>query len=66
MSLARTKLQNALTSFFNSEILAVYRSWANAFSRSDLVLGIVLFAIGVVVAYYFVKYERGKEKTEKL
>ena len=31
-----------------------------------LVLGIVLFAIGVVVAYFFVKYERGKEKTEKL
>lgn len=31
-----------------------------------LVLGIVLFATGVVVAYFFVKYERGKEKTEKL
>ena len=31
-----------------------------------LVLGIVLFAIGVIVAYFFVKYERGKEKTEKL
>ena len=31
-----------------------------------LVLGIVLFAIGVVVAYFFVKYECGKEKTEKL
>lgn len=31
-----------------------------------LVLGIVLFALGVVVAYFFVKYERGKEKTEKL
>ena len=64
-TIAGLSLGSIATMFFNPEILAVYRSWANAFSWSDLVLGILLFAIGVVVAYFFVKYERANEKTKE-
>ena len=64
-AIAGLSLGSIATMFFNSEILAVYRSWANAFSWSDLVLGILLFVAGVVIAHFFVKYERANEKTEK-
>lgn len=64
-TIAGLSLGSIVTMLFNSEILAVYRSWAIAFSWIDLALGIVLFAIGIVAAYFFVKYERANEKANK-
>ncbi len=55
-------LGSLLTLFFNSDIYAVYRDWAaGGVDALDLSLGIVLFIVGTVVAYLFVRYERKKK-----
>ena len=54
-------LGSILTMFFNPDIYAVYQSWTTALNVLDLTLGLVLFAVGVVVAYLFVRYERKKK-----
>ena len=47
--------------FFNPDVYAVYKSWAAGSPFAlDLSLGIALFAVGCVVAYLFVRYERKK------
>ena len=48
-----------------SLIMTVYSSLTSGFFRSDLILGIALFTIGVVAAYFFVKYERANEKEKE-
>ena len=54
-------LGSVVTIFFNSDVYAVYTDWAqNGVDVLDLVLGIVLFAVGLTVAYLFVRYERKK------
>ncbi len=65
-TIAGLSLGSIATMFFNSEILAVYRSWADAFSWYDLVFGILLFFIGILLAYFFVKYERRHEKSKEI
>ena len=48
--------------FFNPEIYAEYQSWAAGASYAvDLGVGLALFAVGVVAAYFFVRYERKKK-----
>ena len=54
-------LGSMLTMFFNPDVYAVYQGWTQALDVLDLTLGIVLFAVGVVVAYLFVRYERKKK-----
>lgn len=54
-------LGSILTMFFNPDIYAVYQSWTTALNVLDLTLGLVLFAVGIVVAYLFVRYERKKK-----
>ena len=54
-------LGSILTMFFNPDIYAVYQSWTTALNVLDLTLGLVLFAVGIVVAYLFVWYERKKK-----
>ena len=51
-------LGSIVTMFINPDIVAVYQSWAGGVNVVDLVLGLVLFAAGVVAAYLFVRYER--------
>lgn len=55
-------LGSLLTLFFNSDIYAVYQTWAaEGVDALDLSLGIVLFVVGAAVAYLFVHYERKKK-----
>ena len=54
-------LGSVVTMFFNPDVYAVYKSWAAGSPFAlDLSLGIALFAVGCVVAYLFVRYERKK------
>ena len=56
-------LGSLLTLFFNSDIYAVYKEWtASGVDALDLSLGLILFVVGTIVAYLFVKYERSKRK----
>jgi hypothetical protein len=48
--------------FCNGDIMEVYTDWAkNGVAVLDVVLGIALFAIGVVGAYLLVRYQRKKD-----
>ena len=51
-------LGSVVTMFFNPDIYPVYQGWVTQLNVLDLVLGIVLFIVGIVVAYLFVRYER--------
>lgn len=53
-------LGSIVTMFFNPDVYAVYQAWGIELNVLDLVLGLVLFVVGVVIAYLFVKYERKK------
>ena len=53
-------LGSIVTMFFNPDVCAVYEAWGTQLNVLDLVLGLVLFVVGVVIAYIFVKYERKK------
>lgn len=54
-------LGSVVTMFFNPDVYGVYTGWAaDGINVLDLTLGLVLFVIGVVVAYLFVRYERKK------
>ena len=58
-------LGSVVTIFFNSDVYAVYTDWAqNGVDVLDLALGVVLFAVGLAVAYLFVRYERKKHLNE--
>jgi hypothetical protein len=50
--------------FCNGDIVAVYIGWANGIVWLDLILGFALFTLGVVGAYYLVKYQRKKDAEE--
>lgn len=56
-------LGSIVTMFFNPDVYAVYQSWTTSLNVLDLSLGLVLFVVGVVVAYLFVCYERRKKGT---
>ena len=57
-TVAGLSLGSVVTMFYNSEVNAVYSEWGVSFMWWELVLGIVLFALGVCAAYFFVRYER--------
>ena len=57
-TVAGLSLGSVVTMFYNSEVNAVYSEWGVSFMWWELVLGIVLFAVGVCAAYFFVRYER--------
>lgn len=55
-------LGSIIAMFCNVEIVTVYRSWAqNGVSVKDLVLGVILFAVGLTIAYLLVRYQRKKD-----
>ena len=48
--------------FCNGDIIATYIAWAqNGVAVLDLVLGLILFAVGIVGAYLLVCYQRKKD-----
>jgi hypothetical protein len=50
--------------FCNGDIVEVYYAWANGTAKNpvlDIVLGVVLFALGVMSAYMLVKYQRKRD-----
>lgn len=56
-------LGSILSMFCNGDVVAVYIGWAkNGVVWLDLLLGVALFAVGVVGSYLLVRYERKKNK----
>lgn len=57
-------LGSILSMFCNGDIVEVYLSWASGLHTRtvvDIVLGAVLFIVGVIGAYLLVKYQRKKD-----
>ena len=55
-------LGSILSMFCNGDIVAVYKGWAvNGIAWLDLILGIALYAVGVLAAYLLVCYQRKKD-----
>lgn len=59
--IAGLSLGAAITMFFNPETYAVYVSWAEGgLPVIEFICGVVLFVVGIFLAYKLVKYERNK------
>ncbi len=63
-------LGSILSIFCNGDIVEVYTAWATGSVQGgmlalNIVLGIVLFAVGVVGAYMLVRYQRKQDTLEK-
>ncbi len=55
-------LGSIISMFCNGDIINVYLNWAtNGVAMADIVLGVVLFAIGCIGAYLLVQYQRKKD-----
>ena len=55
-------LGSIVSMFCNGDIITTYLAWAeNGIHVLDLVLGVALFAVGVVGAYLLVRYQRKKD-----
>ena len=57
-------LGSILSMFCNGDIVGVYLGWADGLRTGeivDILLGVLLFAVGVVGAYLLVKYQRKKD-----
>ena len=60
-TVAGLSLGSIVTMFFNPEVMAIYSSWGTGGNIArDLSVGIIVFILGVVLAYWFVRYERKK------
>ncbi len=59
-------LGSILSMFCNGDVISTYIGWAqNGANVLDIILGAVLFAVGVVGAYLLVRYERKKSAEEE-
>jgi len=59
-------LGSILSMFCNGDILEVYVGWVqNGFAVLDIVLGVILFALGVFGAYMLVRYQRKKDAEQQ-
>lgn len=55
-------LGSIISMFCNGDIVAVYKSWGvNGADVPEIILGVALFALGVVVSYLLVRYQRKKD-----
>ena len=60
-TIAGLSLGSIVTMFFNPEIMEVYESWTlNAAMWRELGIGMALFAVGIIAAHFFVRYERNR------
>lgn len=60
-------LGSVVAMFYNPDVFSVYASWASeGVNVTDIVLGIVLFAAGVVGSYLLVRYQRKKDEEARL
>ena len=55
--------------YFNNDIFTYYKGWANGTSYMlsmplEIVLGAVLLAVGIILSYLLVRYQRKSEKKE--
>lgn len=59
-------LGSVISMFFNPDTYEIYQKWSRGEGnmKIDLPIGMVLFAIGMVLAYLFVLYERKKQVQE--
>jgi len=57
-TIAGLSLGSSITMFFNPEICETYSSWAGGAPWVEIVCGVALFIIGIILAYFFVRYER--------
>ena len=59
-------LGSILSMFCNGDIVAVYASWAvNGVAWLDIILGVVLFAAGIIAAYALVKVQRKADEKQQ-
>ena len=59
-------LGSILSMFCNGDIMEVYVAWAKSgIAWLDLILGVALFAVGVVGAYLLVCYQRKQDEKDK-
>lgn len=58
--IAGLSLGSIITMFFNPEIMEIYTSWSNGGLALDISIGILVFIIGIVISYFFVRFERKK------
>jgi heme/copper-type cytochrome/quinol oxidase subunit 2 len=63
-------LGSIVSMFCNGDVMEVYMAWATGGVSTgniwlSVVLGVALFAVGVVLAYLLVRYERKKAAQEK-
>ncbi len=59
-------LGSILAMFYNPDIFAVYKAWAKSgIVWVDLILGLVLFAVGVIGAYLLVRYQRKQDEKKE-
>lgn len=57
-------LGSILSMFCNGDIVEVYCSWVNGTALSpvlDIILGVVLFVLGIVGSYLLIRYQRTKD-----
>ena len=59
-------LGSILSMFCNGDIVAVYASWAvNGVAWLDIILGVVLFVVGIIAAYALVKVQRKADEKQQ-
>jgi putative membrane protein len=60
-------LGSIVSMFCNGDVMEVYIGWAkNGVAWLDLLLGIGLFAIGIIGAYLLVRYQRKQDEKEEI
>ena len=59
--IAGLSLGSIVTMFFNPEIMEIYVGWSDGGMVLDISMGVLVFIIGIVISYLFVRFERKKD-----
>ena len=59
--IAGLSLGSIVTMFFNPEIMEIYVGWGGGGMVLDISMGVLVFIIGIVISYLFVRFERKKD-----
>ena len=60
-TIAGLSLGSIIIMFFNPEVMAIYTAWNLTSMVRDLSIGIIVFIIGILLSYWFVRFERKKD-----